>query len=529
VRVLGLPEEFKWGVSYSGFQFEMGDIEGRSLDPNTDWYIWVHDVDNIRKGVVSGDLPEHGVNYWFLYGIDHTIAKSLGLNVFRIGIEWSRIFPTSTKKVEVGVERASDGKISKIDIDEGDLEKLDRIANKSALKHYREIIEDLLRKELEVIVCLNHFTLPIWIHDPILARKTKLREGPLGWVNETTIVEFVKYVAYIAWKLGDLVDWWATLNEPLVVAEAGYATLEQSFPPGVLDYNAFKKACINLVIAHSRAHDMLKRFDTIRAEEKSPSPAHVGLIHNVIPITPASEREEDISAAKLLDHIHNRFILNAVTEGWLDENFNLEKDSGEEKSYLSNRLDWLGVNYYTRTVVRGVKSILARIVVGLPVIPVMVEGYGFRCSPRSTSYDGRPTSDFGWEIYPEGLIEALKIASEYKKPILVTENGIADMDDSLRPKYLLDHIKALERAVSEEKIDVRGYLHWSLIDNYEWAHGFKMKFGLYSVNILSKERAPRPSAEIYKKIVEENGVSTGLELYVEHFMKKYKYSRQELQ
>ncbi|RLE94116.1 MAG: glycoside hydrolase family 1 protein [Thermoprotei archaeon] len=518
---LSLPENFKWGVSASGFQFEMGDVEEKSLDPNTDWFKWVHDLNNIAEGLVSGDLPEHGVNYWFLYGIDHSLAKGLGLTVYRIGIEWSRIFPNSTSEVEVGVERAPDGKISKIDIDEKDLEKLDNIANIDAVEHYRAIIRDLLEKEFEVIVCLNHFTLPLWIHDPITARNTKLRKGPLGWLDEKTIIEFTKYCAYIAWKLGDLVDWWAIFNEPIVVTEAGYTSPKQGFPPGVLDYKAFKTASINMVIAHARAYDVVKKFDTIKQNEKAPSPAYVGLIHSVTPVFPLTEeKRDDKEAVKILNHIHNRFFLEAVVNGWLDENLNAVKERDENKSYLRNRVDWIGVNYYTRAVVRGIKSLIAKIVVGLPVIPVMAENYGFSCKPNSTSEDGRPTSDFGWEIFPEGLLYALKIASEYGKPILVTENGIADSKDRLRPKFLIEHIKVLERAVNEEKINVIGYLHWALTDNYEWAQGFRMKFGLYFVNLLSKERLPRPSAEVYKKIIEENGVTPGLEVYVEHFIKR---------
>ena len=103
------PADFLWGVSNSGFQFEMGSSSGENIDPNTDWYAWVHDPSNIQKGIVSGDLPERGINYWDLYKQDHTTAKKLGLNAFRTGIEWSRVFPTSTSTVEVGVEKASDG------------------------------------------------------------------------------------------------------------------------------------------------------------------------------------------------------------------------------------------------------------------------------------------------------------------------------------------------------------------------------------------------------------------------------------
>jgi len=203
---MNFPQNFLWGVSGCGFQFEMGDSSGKNIDPNTDWYLWARDPFNIRKGLVSGDLPEKGVDYWNLYKQDSAIAKRLGLNAYRIGVEWSRIFPESTSAVEVGVERASDRNIAKIDVDDGALENLEKIADRLAVSHYRAVIENLRVNDFEVLVCLNHFTLPLWIHDPITVRNTRLRKGPKGWVDEKTIVEFTKYAGYMARKLSGLVD-----------------------------------------------------------------------------------------------------------------------------------------------------------------------------------------------------------------------------------------------------------------------------------------------------------------------------------
>jgi beta-galactosidase len=177
------------------------------------------------------------------------------------------------------------------------------------------------------------------------------------------------------------------------------------------------------------------------------------------------------------------------------------------KAYLKNRLDWLGVNYYTRPVVKGRRSILARIFAGMPVIPEMVKNYGFLCTPNSKSAEGMLTSDFGWEVFPEGILEALKAMERYERPLIITENGIADARDDLRPKFIVDHLQTLDRALNEEKIDVRGYFHWSLTDNYEWAKGFTMKFGLCAVNPDSKKRMKRKSADIYKKIIENREVT----------------------
>ncbi len=482
-----------WGAANSGFQFEMGDSAGRDIDVNTDWYAWVHDSFNRQKGIVSGDLPEKGVNYWNLYKQDHALAKSLGLNAFRIGIEWSRIFPRSTSSIEVGIEKTTDGNIAKIEVDESALENLEGTAEKKAVTHYRDVIEDLRANDLKAFVCLNHFTLPLWIHDPLATRQTRLRRGPRGWMDENTVVEFVKYAAYLAWKLGDVVDEWVTFNEPSVVPETGYLMRESGFPPGLNDFKTSRKVARHLVIAHARAYDAIKAVC---------SGASVGLVHNVIPATPFSPKgESDMKAAELMDNMHNRFYVQSVCDGWLDENLNGIKEKEEVKSYLGQRLDWLGVNYYTRFVVKGRASLLAKTFAGIPAIPQIVPNYGFACQPNARSADGRQTTDVGWEIYPEGLLDALNSMKAYGKPLYVTENGLADRTDMLRPTFIVEHLKVLERALNEEKTDVRGYFHWALTDNYEWAKGFAPKFGLCSVDLETKARACRKSAETYAGIV----------------------------
>ena len=132
----------------------------------------------------------------------------------------------------------------------------------------------------------------------------------------------------------------------------------------------------------------------------------------------------------------------------------------------------------------------------------MVKNYGFLCHPNSTSAEGMPTSDFGWESYPEGMFEAIKLVTMYRRSLYITENGTADAKDVLRPNFLIDHLKVLDKAINEEKVDLRGYFHWSLTDNYEWAEGYSKRFGLYSVDLDTKKRTDRKSANIYKKIIE---------------------------
>lgn len=497
----------------SGFQFEMGDPEKKSLDPNTDWFKWVHDPQNIQRKVVSGDLPEDGVNYWELYKSDHDLAKNLGMNAYRLGIEWSRIFPTSTRGIEVNVDMSSDGGVARIDMDRGDLLRLESLANPDALSHYEIVIDDLREKGFKVIVCLNHFTLPLWIHDPIMVRASKLRRGPRGWYDRDTAVEFAKYAAFLAWKLGSRVDMWATFNEPMVVGLTGYLLGVGGFPPGVKrDMGAFKRVASNMAVAHARAFDAIKKFDTHRSDSDSPEPASAGVIHVVIPAVPkdASEKK-DARAVQFFDRMQNLFFVESTTSGWLDINFNGVKDGDEVKGYLGDRLDWLGVNYYTRIVLKGKSSLLARMFAGIPVIPDVVPGYGFACRRNDHSLDGRPTSNFGQELYPQGIAQVLTQMSKYGRPIYVTENGTADAEDHLRPRYILEHVRTIEDLIEERHLDVRGYLHWALTDNYEWAEGFGMRFGLFGVDLRSKIRVGKRSVKVLREII-ESSTTQGIEV-----------------
>jgi beta-galactosidase len=259
-----------------------------------------------------------------------------------------------------------------------------------------------------------------------------------------------------------------------------------------------------------RAYDAIKEADTVKADEDSPSAADVGAIHNVIPAMPfRADNEADIKAADFLNRMHNHFFPQSARSGWIDANLNGVPDEGEVKGHVENRLDWLGVNYYARAVVKGKKSLLARLFAGMAAVPDMVGNYGFVCQPNGASADGRPTSDSGWEIYPEGLLDALKMMQQYGRPLYVMENGVADAKDTLRAKFIIDHVKVLEKAINEEKIDVKGYFHWALTDNYEWAKGFSMKFGLYEVELKTKKRKERKSATVFKNIVAK-GTATDL-------------------
>jgi len=206
----------------------------------------------------------------------------------------------------------------------------------------------------------------------------------------------------------------------------------------------------------------------------------------------------DTEAAKDADYVFNEWFMKGVHYGVLDDQLD---GGGYFREDMRGKLDWVGVNYYTRLVVKQTVPPDPRHP-KLDFLPV--PGYGPLCQPNSYSLDGRPTSDFGWEVYPEGFREVLRRYSRFGLPIYVTENGISDEFDRWRPAFLVAHLLELRRALSD--VDVRGYFHWSLVDNYEWAQGFRQHFGLLSVDLSSKVRYIRPSAYVYRDVATHNGV-----------------------
>lgn len=474
IFVYKFPRDFVIGYSCSGFQFEAGLPGGE--DPNSDWWVWVHDEENIAAGIVSGDLPENGPGYWHLYKQDHDIAEKLGFNTIRVGIEWSRIFPKPTFDVKVDVEEDRDGNIISVDVPEKALEELDRLANKNAVEHYREMFSDWVSRGKKLIINLNHFTLPIWLHNPIKVRKLSPDRAPAGWLDKRAVVEFAKYAAYIAWKLGDLPVMWSTMNEPNVVYEQGYMFTKGGFPPGYLSFEAAAKARKHLLEAHARAYDNIKKYS------KKP----VGIIYTFAWSEVLGEEPSGGRAKRIREQYVYSFIDELV--------FGPRED-------LKKRVDWLGVNYYSRLVYG---------VVGEKVVPL--HGYGFLCGEgRVSSRAGRPCSDMGWEVYPEGLYYLLsELWKRYQLDMIVTESGIADRTDRYRSYHLVSHLYSIYKAL-QEGISVKGYLHWSLTDNYEWARGFSMRFGLVHVDFKTKKRYLRPSALVYREIAMSSGIPEELE------------------
>jgi beta-glucosidase/6-phospho-beta-glucosidase/beta-galactosidase len=500
----GFPQGFLWGTAVSGFQTEAGASAAGS-DPGTDWWVWTHDQGNIASHVVSGDLPENGPGSYDLYGTDFKLAKGLKNNAFRMGIEWSRIFPSSTRGVD-----ASGG------VTADDLRDLDVLANQEAVQHYRRVFETARRRHLELFVTLNHFSLPLWIHDPIAVRSALSKVpldtlptdfgGPSGWLDSDIADEFGKYAAYVAWKFGDIVDFWSPINEPIVVATNGFVNLPgvgAAFPPGALNFKAVITVVLNMVGANAAAYDAVKAWDVADADGDG-RPASVGPVHNMVAFSPSRPgNSADVASTAHADYLFNRLFLNGVVKGELDRNANGVVDPGETEPNLAGKADFIGINYYLRTRVTATGFPLTSVIPILDFLPTTTYA-----TPHNPSGPACPTTctEFGWEIYPEGLREVLSTGAGYGLPIYITENGIADADDDQRPAYLLAHLNVLQQAIADGIANVRGYFHWSLVDNLEWSSGYFPKFGLFSYDPATRTRTARPSATLYRQIAHGNAL-----------------------
>jgi beta-glucosidase/6-phospho-beta-glucosidase/beta-galactosidase len=484
------PRSFLWGTATAGFQVEAGGSPA-NVDRQSDWYQFTSDRGLINDDVVSGDPISRGPGFWRTWKSDLDRARfGLDNNAIRIGIEWSRIFPKSTRSVDTGVR-----------FSKGELRRLDRRANPRAVRRYRQILEWAQKRGLKVMVTLNHFTLPIWIHDPIGVRAAFEGVGSndpvpaglrrAGWLNRSTVDEFRKYSAYIAWKLGRTVDLWATINEPLVSVSQGYVSIPGvtgTKAPGILSYPSALRAIENLGLANAAA------YDAVHAQRRR---AKVGPVTNLVdwrPEDPGSSA--DVTAAAHADQIFNRTFLEIVVNGWYDINANGLKDPGEERPRLADKADFLGVNHYQPGRATALPAPVSPTIPLFDFLPTLTyQGTG------NPSGQPCPTtcSDFGWEIDPFGLRNVVVQAASYGKPVYVTENGIDDGDDDRRASYVRNYLRVLSETIADG-VDVRGYFHWSLLDNYEWAEGFAARFGLYSYDPVTLKRTIRPSAREYARI-----------------------------
>lgn len=329
-----------------------------------------------------------------------------------------------------------------------------------ALRHYRDVVHTCRCLGLEPLVTLHHFTLPAWL----AARG--------GVLDADAPRLFARFAALCAATVGDEVRWWITINEPSVLAVFGY--LYGEWPPLQRGARGFLAALAGLARMHAAGFAAVHQVARARGWI-----AHVSIAHHERPLRALNPSSPlDRAATVIPNALFNRWFLRACRSGRLLPPVGV----GQRVAFLRGSLDYLGLNFYCEERVRFNRRDPA----GL---------FGETVPPP-----GLPLSAFGWAIEPDALRRALvRLWEEWRLPIVITENGVADERDELRGAFLIDHLGAVTGAMGAG-VDVRGYLHWSSMDNFEWAEGYSKRFGLIAVDRQTMERVPKPSAAVFAEI-----------------------------
>ena len=447
------PRDFKWGTATSSYQIEGAPTAG-GKGPSV-WDSFSH----IEGKIKNGDTGDTACDHYHLWRDDIELLKKLGVNAYRFSISWPRIFPTGKENEP----------------------------NQIGLDFYSRLVDTLLENQITPFITLNHWDIPQGLEDI----------G--GWPERDIVHEFVKYSYHVSKHLGDRVRNWITHNEPWCVSYLGY--IEGHKPPGLI--NKWSKS---LATAH---HLLLSHGMAIPEIRNNSKQSEIGITLNLNTATPASGSTYDEDACRFFDGQFNRLYLNPLYNNeYPDDVFEYLKTKSlisesdlnfikqGDLNIISTKTDFLGVNYYSRAVIRNEE---------------IDEKNNL---PRNV--DMGPKTDFGWEIYPPGIYDLLmRLKKEYKvQNIYITENGCSYSDgpnsegkinDKRRIEYYRSHLTELKRAI-EDGAPCSGYFAWSLMDNFEWAQGFSQRFGLIWVDFETLERIPKESYYWYKKYISANGL-----------------------
>jgi beta-glucosidase len=442
------PAGFLWGAATSAYQIEGSPLADGAGESN--WHRFAHTPGR----TANGDTGDVACDHYRRAEADVALMRDLGIGAYRFSIAWSRIMPAGRGAV-----------------------------NTKGIGFYDRLVDTLLAAGIQPALTLHHWDLPAALED----------QG--GWLNRDIAGWFADYANVVARALGGRVALWATLNEPWVVSDAGY--LHGVHPPGHASPAEVPWASHNLLRAHGAG------VRAIRAE----GAAQVGLVVNLEPKYPASERPADLAATARAEAYMNRQFLDPVFLGAypeaLAEVFGADWPlfPPDDFSLIGEPIDFLGINYYTRSVTEEVSGTKP---------------------PRAARrrQDASLHTALGWEVYPRGLTDVLLwVRDRYGPiPLYITENGAAFeepstapepvVDDPLRVAYLRDHLRAAHAAL-EQGVDLRGYFAWSLLDNFEWAEGFSKRFGLYHVDFATQQRTPKASARFYRDVIQSHGATLG--------------------
>jgi beta-glucosidase len=421
-NLITFPEGFLWGAATASHQ-----VEGNNR--NNDWWQWEKQPNTIAEGGRSGVAAD-----WWAGRAEEDLrrAAAMGHTAHRLSLEWSRLEPTPG------------------------------VWDDAAFNRYRTILKTCTELRITPVVTMYHFTLPRWASE----------KG--GWRNPDLAGQFGRYAAECMLRLGDVVSWWATMNEPMILIYMAY--VGKRWTPGAGSVVAGSKALTHMLKAHHAGYVLGKAIQ--------PN-ANIGIVLNLPAFDPDRDHPLDRLVVRAQDFIMNGLTIQALKEGILPVPLSLNGQSlvGGERA-----LDWIGLNYYGQHRMR---------------FDLRSAGDLFG---RQVQAGVRSEHGGNWgDIYPEGIVRGLRRLSALGKPMMVTENGMFDPTDTRRPAYLLRHIKATHDAI-REGLDVRGYFCWTLVDNFEWAEGWTTPFGLLELDPKTQERTPRRSAYVYEQVARANGI-----------------------
>jgi beta-glucosidase len=335
--------------------------------------------------------------------------------------------------------------------------------DEEALERYREMLRGLLERNMNPMVTLHHFTDPLWLEE----------KG--GWESPEVVGYFEKFVRKTVEALKSYVTWWCTINEPNVYATSAYASTE--FPPGRHNINTAFRVMVNQARAHAAVYRTI--------HELQPE-ARVGIAIHYRSMVPARAWSPlDKRLTRLLGRLFNDLFPRAFKDGvvhTLTSRVRVPEARGTQ--------DFLGINYYSRDYV---------------AFNLFKPGQLFGRRFFRPDAELSPTGFIANE--PEGLFEAIQWGTQFGLPIVITENGVEDSADRLRPRYTVQHIRQMWRAVNFNW-PVKGYFHWSLVDNFEWERGWTQRFGLWELDYETQARRKRPSADLYAEICRANGITS---------------------
>ncbi len=461
------PKSFRWGTATSSYQIEgAAAIDGRTPS------IW-DTFCQVPGAIANSDDGLMAVDHYHRYREDVAQLAGLGLDTYRFSVSWSRVM-------------RPDGSL-----------------NPAGLDFYSRLVDELAGAGIEPWLTLYHWDLPEFL--------------PGGWLNRDTAAKFADYAVAMHAALGDRVRIWTTLNEPWCSSFLSYGAGEHA--PGHTSPVEAVRSAHHLMLAHGLSTQALRAAD---------SAAQLGITLNFTPVSPADPSSPaDVDLARRIDGTGNRFFIEAILRGAYPSD--VLTDLGQwwepglvqdgDLALISTPIDLLGVNYYTTEVVRAPRP-------GESWQPTVVRGRTL-ASPHITAAAARPVprelpvTGLGWAVDPDGLHQLLlRLHREYTGPagvgMVITENGAAYPDDVVdadgsvldldRIEYLRGHLAACARAIADG-VDLRGYLLWSLIDNFEWAHGYDKRFGILAVD-SGLRRQPKASARWYQHVVRAGVLET---------------------